>query len=171
MNGGCLAEDGKAKLGGFYAYKNTFNEQNVWVDVPKNVTFLNITDPYNMEASPEPEVHPTSNPIIIPQLEERPPDNYFNVTYDQAPGLEALSTAATSDYQYTRPLSLPSHSPGDTNTSSHASNNLNFILNPVGSDGSIGMYLAWLVVACCGPLQPLTELFLQACPCPQLTLP
>ncbi len=166
MNGGNQADEGKGKLGGFYAYKNKFSEKNVWVEVPKNgtwfplvscdltgrvvieltelsVTFLNITDPYNMEASPEPEFHPATTPTVVPQLEERPAENIYNATYDQAPGLEALSAAATSDYQYIRPFSLPTHSPGDINGSSHTSNNLNFILNPVGNDGSLGMRLSW----------------------------
>lgn len=35
MNGNGEVEEGGARLGGFYAYKNTFNENNVWVDVPK----------------------------------------------------------------------------------------------------------------------------------------
>ena len=35
MNGSGEVEDGGGKLGGFYAYRNTFNEQNVWVDVPR----------------------------------------------------------------------------------------------------------------------------------------
>jgi len=34
MNGTDESEAGE-KLGSFYAYKNTFNENNVWVDVPK----------------------------------------------------------------------------------------------------------------------------------------
>jgi hypothetical protein len=40
MNGNGKVEAGErsAKLGGFYAYKNTFNENNVWVDVPKTGT-------------------------------------------------------------------------------------------------------------------------------------
>lgn len=35
MNGSGEVEDGGGKLGGFYAYRNTFNEHNVWVEVPK----------------------------------------------------------------------------------------------------------------------------------------
>lgn len=36
MNGeGEVVEGNGQKLGAFYAYKNTFNEDNVWVDVPK----------------------------------------------------------------------------------------------------------------------------------------
>lgn len=28
-------EEGKGRLGGFYAYRNTFDDDNVWVEVPK----------------------------------------------------------------------------------------------------------------------------------------
>lgn len=36
MNGNEEVEDGNGqKLGGFFAYKNTFNEDNIWVEVPK----------------------------------------------------------------------------------------------------------------------------------------
>ena len=35
MNGSGEVEDGSEKLAGFYAYRNSFNEHNVWVEVPK----------------------------------------------------------------------------------------------------------------------------------------
>jgi hypothetical protein len=92
-----------------------------------------------MEATPELEGDhpPDSAPILVPQLEERSAENYFSMPFDQAPGLEALSAAATSNFQYIRPLSVAVHSPGDINTSPHSSNNLNFILNPTDVEGSI----------------------------------
>jgi len=34
MNGTGEVDETSGKLGGFYAYRNTFNEHNVWVDVP-----------------------------------------------------------------------------------------------------------------------------------------
>jgi hypothetical protein len=104
------------------------------------VTFLNVTDPYNMEATPEPETEnrADSTPRIVPQIEERSAENYFSVPFDQASGLEALSEAATSNFQYIRPVSAPMHSPGDINASPHSSNNLNFILNPTEAEVSIG---------------------------------
>lgn len=83
-----------------------------------------------MEPTPEPELQPASTPIIIQHLEERPHESYFNMPFDQASGLEALSTAATSNFQYIRPLSVPVPSPVDAHASPHSSNNLNFILNP-----------------------------------------
>jgi hypothetical protein len=37
MNGGedVASGDRSAKLGAFYAYRNTFNEESIWVEVPK----------------------------------------------------------------------------------------------------------------------------------------
>jgi hypothetical protein len=104
------------------------------------VTFFNITDPFNMEASPEPDAEhrPEPTPVLVPQIEERSAETFFTVPFDQASGLEALSEAATSTFQYIRPVSVPGHSPGDMNASPHSSNNLNFILNPTDVDGSIG---------------------------------
>ncbi|KAF4624236.1 hypothetical protein G7Y89_g13937 [Cudoniella acicularis] len=138
MNGAGEEEgSGSSKLGGFYAYRNTFNQDNVWVDVPKTVTFFNITDPFNMEPTPEPEYPASATPIIVPQIEERPASAYYHVQFDQAPGLEALSAAATSNLHYLRPLPVPEQPSPDVTTSPHASNNLDFILNPAGPDGSV----------------------------------
>ncbi|KAL2074628.1 hypothetical protein VTL71DRAFT_8406 [Oculimacula yallundae] len=130
MNGTGEREEGNGRLGSFYAYKNTFDEKNIWVDVPKNVTFLNVTDPYNMEPTPEPDQSPV--PGLSPAVGERPPASIFNMSYDEAPGLDALSTAATSTFQYMRPSS------GDPHTSPHQSNKLNFILNPTRPESSLG---------------------------------
>jgi hypothetical protein len=35
-NGDDEVAESTTRLGSFYAYKDTFNEDNVWVDVPKN---------------------------------------------------------------------------------------------------------------------------------------
>jgi hypothetical protein len=84
-----------------------------------------------MEDTPEPEYQASTTPIMVSQMEERS-DNYFHMPISQASGLEALSAAATANFQYMRPAGL---SPGDA---PHSSNNLNFILNPAGPEGSIG---------------------------------
>ncbi|KAG9239310.1 hypothetical protein BJ875DRAFT_221903 [Amylocarpus encephaloides] len=129
MNGTGEEDDGSGrKLGGFYAYRNTFNEDTVWVEVPKNVTFLNIVDPFNMEPTPEPGLQNTATPVVVPRMSERPANPYYNVNFDEAPGLEALSAAATGSLQYLRPLPVAEQPPA------HSSNNLNFILNPAGPE-------------------------------------
>ncbi|KIM95124.1 hypothetical protein OIDMADRAFT_45534 [Oidiodendron maius Zn] len=133
------AGDSSGRLGSFYAYKDTFNEDNVWVDVPKNVTFLNITDPFNMEATPEPDSLDTSRTRDMPGFEGREGENFPQIPFDDAPGLEALSAAATSNYGYIRPLSTTAHAPGSTIIAHPSSNNLNFILNPAVPEGVIGI--------------------------------
>ena len=35
MNRAGETEDKDGKLGGFYAYRNTFDENSIWVEVPK----------------------------------------------------------------------------------------------------------------------------------------
>lgn len=41
MNGDDLGDDNSLK--GFYAYKNTFDEDTIWMDIPKNGTFYQPT--------------------------------------------------------------------------------------------------------------------------------
>ncbi|KAL8939308.1 MAG: hypothetical protein Q9216_003426 [Gyalolechia sp. 2 TL-2023] len=48
------------KLDGFYAYKDTFGEDSVWVDIPENVTFINIPDPYAHSELDESLAEPSS---------------------------------------------------------------------------------------------------------------
>ena len=83
-----------------------------------------------MEATPEPENPDSSTAQDIPGLEKRESESFAQVPFDEAPGLEALSAAATSNYGYIRPLSDPAHSPGGTIITHPQSNKLNFILNP-----------------------------------------
>lgn len=116
---------------------------------PRTVTFHNITDPYNMEPTPEPEYHTVSTSIVVSRLEERSADNFFNMPFDDAPGLEALSAAATSNYEYIRPVSSVVQSPGEGNVSQQSSNNLNFILNPAGPEGSMSMCYTMLGYRAC----------------------
>lgn len=82
-----------------------------------------------MEDTPEPEQEPEQQPVVTlgPQIEERV-ESYYAIASSQANGLEALSTAATTNFAYVRPAGL---SPGDM---PHSSNNLNFILNPAGPE-------------------------------------
>jgi hypothetical protein len=147
MNRAGEVEHGK-KLEGFYAYRNAFNENSVWVEVPNTgtyvwrrpvcrlrlirdqVTFHNITDPYNMEPTPEPESPTTAaSPVVLQTVTTE--NGYAHADYNGAAGLEALSAAATSSLPYIRPIPVPEH------PSSHSSNNINFILNPTSSDSAM----------------------------------
>ncbi|KAF2184749.1 hypothetical protein K469DRAFT_727009 [Zopfia rhizophila CBS 207.26] len=51
MNGDDSSDENTLK--GFYAYKNTFNDETVWLDIPKQVTFINTSNPYLDPLTPE----------------------------------------------------------------------------------------------------------------------
>ncbi|KAL5119473.1 hypothetical protein ACEQ8H_002538 [Pleosporales sp. CAS-2024a] len=51
MNGDETGDENSLK--GFYAYKNTFDEDTIWMDIPRNVTFINTTNPYLDPCTPE----------------------------------------------------------------------------------------------------------------------
>ena len=93
------AGDSATPLNGFYAYKNTFDDKTVWVDIPKDLTFYNTMDPYNDDlGSPLGEkVAATQNnsPYIHPQDTPWMAAGDSRQTTDlNAHGLEALSAAA-----------------------------------------------------------------------------
>ncbi|KAJ5833228.1 transcriptional regulator family: Fungal Specific TF [Penicillium riverlandense] len=143
---------GDGNLKGFYSYKNTFHKDSVWLSIPKDVIFVDNSDPYadDLEAS-----------LAEPGQSQR---RWGSVTTDSRPsdaethGLEALSAAVAShDHRFpyspldhhsvsadspsyhspnqTRampPPASPSISlPSNSSTTNHNSNsNLNFLLNP-----------------------------------------
>ncbi|KAF1940502.1 C6 zinc finger domain-containing protein [Clathrospora elynae] len=51
MNGEDSGDENSLK--GFYAYKNTFDEDAIWMDIPRNVTFINTTNPYLDPGTPD----------------------------------------------------------------------------------------------------------------------
>lgn len=51
MNGDDSGDENSLK--GFYSYKNTFEDDAIWLDIPKNVTFINTTNPYLDPATPD----------------------------------------------------------------------------------------------------------------------
>jgi hypothetical protein len=112
-----------------------------------------------MEATPEPDDLESSTASAVPELEDRDSQNFGQMPFDEAPGLEALSAAATSNYGYIRPLANPAHSPGGTLITHPSSNKLNFILNP-DTDGSLGMYLSQILqlpaLTCSSRRRPIT---------------
>lgn len=113
------------------------------------MTFHNISDPYNMEPSPDPEaqsrghsgeqldlansIEPrTPAPLPVPERQE---ESYFPVvTFDEAPGLEALSEVATSSNFHYRPASTPVPSSVGSTISPPPANTLEFLLNPSRSE-------------------------------------
>ncbi|KAL9075638.1 MAG: hypothetical protein Q9157_003925 [Trypethelium eluteriae] len=130
MNG--TEEESASSLKGFYAYKNTFDEGSVWVDIPKHgthgtnppyitgtdrvlhtVTFMEVTDPYNEPLTPELErMVTTPGRADTPYDQFHSPEWSLNGAYQHTPntnvssthGLEALSAAASGDhYTYAAP--------------------------------------------------------------------
>ncbi|ESZ93520.1 hypothetical protein SBOR_6101 [Sclerotinia borealis F-4128] len=136
MNGSdeVIPGERSGRLGAFYAYRNTFDENSVWIDVPKKIIFVHVTDPYNMEVTPEPEQLTDSTLPTTSTMDETGDAAYNHPSFEKVPGLEALSTAATTNMEYLRQLSVPAQSPRGINTPQHSVNNLDFILNPTGPE-------------------------------------
>ncbi|KAF2823445.1 hypothetical protein CC86DRAFT_67681 [Ophiobolus disseminans] len=70
MNGDDSGDENSLK--GFYAYKNTFNEDTIWMDIPKNVTFINTTNPYLDPCTPDFETMSASSMDSPAPFEPRP---------------------------------------------------------------------------------------------------
>ncbi|ORY19877.1 hypothetical protein BCR34DRAFT_670314 [Clohesyomyces aquaticus] len=51
MNGEDSSDENTLK--GFYAYKNTFDDETIWLDIPKHVTFINTSNPYLDPLTPD----------------------------------------------------------------------------------------------------------------------
>ncbi|KAL8686391.1 MAG: hypothetical protein Q9218_007139 [Villophora microphyllina] len=97
QNASMNSADGR-KLNSFYAYKNTFDSDSVWLDIPKNVIFINIHDPYTMPSSPELEEDlgasfPGLDRLDAGQMEAEQA-SYADQSETSIRGLEALSAAA-----------------------------------------------------------------------------
>ncbi|KAL4803221.1 hypothetical protein BDV18DRAFT_44846 [Aspergillus unguis] len=94
------SSDGRGSLRGFYSYKNTFDKDSVWLDIPKQVIFVDNSDPYAQE--PMDTTLSESEAAILAANA-----NSQNARWDdpQVPpaersknkGLEALSTIAAHD--------------------------------------------------------------------------
>jgi hypothetical protein len=84
--------------------------------------------------APESGPAPVSSPIVMKQVEEQAFGRY--PSFKDASGLETLSSAATGDFDYMRPLAMSSKSPED-HISPPISNNLDFILNPARPDAPL----------------------------------
>ncbi|OJJ47037.1 hypothetical protein ASPZODRAFT_15721 [Penicilliopsis zonata CBS 506.65] len=82
----------RGSLNGFYSYKNTFDEDSVWLEIPKHVIFVDNSDPYaeDLEATireSEAAVH----------LANSHNQDWEMGSAAERQGLEALSAAATQN--------------------------------------------------------------------------
>ncbi|KAL1982656.1 hypothetical protein VTN96DRAFT_1026 [Rasamsonia emersonii] len=86
-----------AGLKGFYSYKNTFGDDNVWLEIPKHVIFVDNSDPYAEDleatlAASEPAISTSNN------NDWNIHDDFRTSSMDaEAHGLVALSAAATQN--------------------------------------------------------------------------
>ncbi|PGH17877.1 hypothetical protein AJ79_00776 [Helicocarpus griseus UAMH5409] len=107
-----IPEGDRGALRRFYSYKDTFDEDSVWLDIPKQVTFVDNSDPYaeeldnSMASSPAP---PVSNPQTL-AWNTNDEFHHSSSMDGQTHGLEALSAAATREtYPLQQTQSVPLH--------------------------------------------------------------
>lgn len=125
MNG---TDDGDS-LRSFYGYKETFGKATVWVDIPRDLTFVNTTNPYEddddgeMEATHVPDASGDAGLAASLAALAGNANNYDAVTRERGyplaevaypdyatRGLEALSAVASQDqYSYAPPPAPMSH--------------------------------------------------------------
>ncbi|OAX85178.1 hypothetical protein ACJ72_00445 [Emergomyces africanus] len=103
-------DDGDSRaLNGFYSYKNTFDEDSVWLEIPKQVTFVDNSSPYELELNASlPSEAPAPAPASSPQpLAWSSNDHYRQLVLmdGQAHGLETLSAVATRETYPLQPAS------------------------------------------------------------------
>ncbi|KAI9372931.1 hypothetical protein BJX61DRAFT_505132 [Aspergillus egyptiacus] len=104
------SSDGRGSLRGFYSYKNTFDKDSVWLDIPKHVIFVDNSDPYaeDLEAA----LSETEAAILAANSQsvgwEGPPIPQAGRA--DVHGLEALSTIATHDRLSYPPLAVDQQS-------------------------------------------------------------
>ncbi|OJD15686.1 hypothetical protein AJ78_04062 [Emergomyces pasteurianus Ep9510] len=106
------AGDSRA-LNGFYSYKNTFDENSVWLEIPKQVTFVDNSDPYAEEELNASLPCEAPAPVSNPQTLAWSSNGHYRqlVLMDgQAHGLETLSAVATRESHPLQPASsIPVH--------------------------------------------------------------
>ena len=148
MNAG---EQGEGSLKSFYGYKETFGRNATWVDIPRELTFVNTTNPYeDGEDGPggsggyaEGETSFLSDAGA--QFDRRGDSGVYELAQAAYPvyathGLEALSAVASQDqYNYAPPpapmtqqeQSSPQQATMHAQHSQGASSqNIEYILNP-----------------------------------------
>ncbi|KAJ5698353.1 transcriptional regulator family: Fungal Specific TF [Penicillium macrosclerotiorum] len=145
------APEGRGDLKGFYSYKNTFDKDSVWLDVPKHVIFVDNSDPYadDIETSLA-----ESSAVALAQAQNQRWGSGSRASDAGSHTLEALSTVASHDrfpyspmtqsipdsvsYPSPNPSSNrsrtsampPPSSPSMSLSASSNNTNINFLLNP-----------------------------------------
>ncbi|KAL4974236.1 hypothetical protein BDW66DRAFT_90654 [Aspergillus desertorum] len=86
--------DGRGSLRGFYSYKNTFDKDSVWLDIPKHVIFVDNSDPYAQDL--ESALSESEAAILAANSQNARWDGpqIPPAEKEETQGLEALSTLA-----------------------------------------------------------------------------
>ncbi|RAK94923.1 uncharacterized protein BO80DRAFT_460199 [Aspergillus ibericus CBS 121593] len=108
---------GRGSLKGFYSYKNTFDEDSVWLDIPKHVIFVDNSDPYaeDLEAA----LGESEAALLAANSHTRAWSAQRTLSADgETHRLETLSTVATHNRLSYPALSIDQQSipPTDTGT-------------------------------------------------------
>ncbi|CAK4031599.1 hypothetical protein DOTSEDRAFT_68677 [Lecanosticta acicola] len=143
-----LNGEDQESLKSFYGYKETFGKSTTWVEIPKDLTFVHTSNPYEDE-----EGEDLSLLTAIPAAADndaRREHAYSSMSQASFPayathGLEALSAVASRDHYNYAPPPMTHHE-RTTSTSHHSksstspqhthptpSQNLDFILNPTST--------------------------------------
>lgn len=89
------SSSGRGNLKGFYSYKNTFDKDSVWLDIPKQVVFVDNSDPYNDDL--EATLQESEAAILAANAQSQNWIGNSDIRDGEVQGLEALSTAADHD--------------------------------------------------------------------------
>ncbi|KAJ6130177.1 transcriptional regulator family: Fungal Specific TF [Penicillium capsulatum] len=118
--GGAPEDHGNLK--GFYSYKNSFDKDSVWLDIPKHVIFVDNSDPYADDLESE---LAESNALALAQSRNQSWGSGSRASDADSHGLEALSAVAAHDRGMPPPTS-----PSISLSASSNNTNINFLLNP-----------------------------------------
>jgi hypothetical protein len=101
MNGG---DKGDGSLKSFYGYKETFDERTTWVAIPKDLTFIHTSNPYEDEDGEvirDAALFNQTSDFNTGRLESDFTFNQASYPAYATHGLEALSAVASQDqYSY-----------------------------------------------------------------------
>ncbi|KAG8623788.1 hypothetical protein KVT40_008764 [Elsinoe batatas] len=142
-----LNSEGSGSLERFYGYKESFGKESVWVDVPQDLTFVHISDPYSIDPTQEAASslasasaayhrHPSSSAGTFARP-DRTTSNHALETLSAVATGHGYTPSAASDH-----LTPSSSQPGPSPQPPHSGSvrDLNYILNqnsPVTSLPSI----------------------------------
>ncbi|KAJ5908072.1 transcriptional regulator family: Fungal Specific TF [Penicillium taxi] len=142
--------EGRGNLKGFYSYKNTFDKDSVWLDVPERVVFVDNSDPYvdDLEAS---LAESSAMALAQAQSQRWSSGSGSRASDTDSHSMDAMSTVVTHDRLPFSPLDHPSvsdsvsypspnrprssampppSSPSIALSANSNNTNINFLLNP-----------------------------------------